>query len=194
MTYSIPAITRPLRTARPTAAEPRRRGSAEGLTAPTSDTATVEIAVLYVDFPGLVGRWETDEIGTSCLVAEAHAQIKNTIAAHGGAPVPALLNALSAAFPSAAAATAAARAVFADPGSLPVGIGLASGMAPLDPHGGSGPFRAWDLHARARIAAERAGAGNILGAPAACRHAPARDRNRAVPMLTGLRVRGEVRQ
>ena len=120
----------------------------------TAAADLVEATVLYVAFPDAVRRWDADEAGTAALVARTWDSVAAAVAAHGGTPVPAHLDARSAVFPSAAAAFSAAVAVAhaaAEPGALPAAIGLASA------HIAAGPFSAWELHGRARAVAEVAG-------------------------------------
>src|SRR5829696_4427358 len=149
---------------------PRRETKSLATARATSSGQLVDATVLYVAFPDAVRRWDAYELGTSALMEQARDDFAAAVAAHGGAAVPAHLDARSAVFLSAAAAVAAAIAVAraaAEPGAMPVAIGLAS--APV----AAGPFAAWELHARASAVAELAGKSGLLLTSATAERLPA---------------------
>jgi hypothetical protein len=117
------------------------------------------IVLFYVDFPGQVGRWERDARGTAARLFRAHDRFAAAVAAQGGAPVPAPLDARCARFAGPAAALAAAlafRRAEEEAGGLPVRLALVGEPARPD-----GALPVPLLH-RARLMAEGAGAGQVL--------------------------------
>ena len=123
------------------------------------------VVLLYADFPGLGDRWERDTPATAALVFAAHDRFAEAVAAHGGAAVPAWLDARCARFPSAVAALGAALAVrraMREAGDLAIRLAVARG--PAWP-GGEVPVL---LLRRARALAEAAATDEVrLDAPAA---------------------------
>jgi hypothetical protein len=117
------------------------------------------IVLLYADFPGQVGRWERNPRGTAARLFRAHDCFCAAVAAHGGEPVPAPLDARCARFAGPAAALAAARAfrrASEGEGGLPVRLALAGGPGWPD-----GVIPMPLLH-RVRLLAEGAAAGQVL--------------------------------
>ena len=117
------------------------------------------ITLLYADFPGLGRRWEDDAQETARRLFRAHDRFTETVAAHGGQPVPAWLDARCASFASPAVAVAAALA-FQCPAShgddLFWSLALASGSA-----GRAGVVSVPLLH-RVRLLAESGRRNQVL--------------------------------